>query len=69
MTKSREAATAYIRAMRDRTANQPPLPAIFPDQLAPVGATSKEGMREMVMMRWGFLQPAAASARSPTYAI
>ena len=36
MTKSREALTAYTRAMRDRTANQPPLPAIFPDQLAPV---------------------------------
>jgi len=36
MTKSREAAVAYTRAMRDRTGNQPPLPAIFPDQLAPV---------------------------------
>ncbi len=54
MTKSREAAVAYTRAMRDRTANQPPLPAIFPDQLAPVVGTSKEGAREMVMMRWGF---------------
>ncbi len=30
MTKSREAVTAFTRAMRDRTGNQPPLPAIFP---------------------------------------
>jgi putative SOS response-associated peptidase YedK len=63
MTKSREALTAYVRAMRDRTANQPPLPAIFPDQLAPVAATSKEGLREVVMMRWGF--PPAGGGKRP----
>lgn len=63
MTKSREAAVAYTRAMRDRTANQPPLPAIFPDQLAPVVGTSKEGVREMLMMRWGF--PPAGGGKRP----
>lgn len=63
MTKSREALTAYVRAMRDRTANQPPLPAIFPDQLAPVAATSKEGVREVVTMRWGF--PPAGGGQRP----
>jgi putative SOS response-associated peptidase YedK len=63
MTKSREALTAYVRAMRDRTANQPPLPAIFPDQLAPVAATSKEGQREVTMMRWGF--PPAGGGKRP----
>lgn len=63
MTKSREALTAYVRAMRDRTANQPPLPAIFPDQLAPVAATSKEGLREVTMMRWGF--PPAGGGKRP----
>ncbi len=63
MTKSREALTAYVRAMRDRTANQPPLPAIFPDQLAPVAATSKEGLREVVAMRWGF--PPAVGGKRP----
>jgi putative SOS response-associated peptidase YedK len=57
MTKSREAAVAYTRAMRDRTANQPPLPAIFPDQLAPVVRTDREGAREMITMRWGFPPP------------
>lgn len=65
MTKSREALVAYTRAMRDRTANQPPLPAIFPDQMAPVVGTSKEGLREVVMMRWGF-PPAGGGSRPVT---
>lgn len=65
MTKSREALVAYTRAMRDRTANQPPLPAIFPDQMAPVVGTSKEGLREAVMMRWGF-PPAGGGTRPVT---
>lgn len=59
MTKSREALTAYTRAMRDRTANQPPLPDIFPDQLAPIVRTAKDGVREVVTMRWGFPPPSA----------
>ncbi|HYD88376.1 MAG TPA: SOS response-associated peptidase [Vitreimonas sp.] len=63
MTKSREALVAYTRAMRDRTANQPPLPGIFPDQMAPVVGTSKEGLREVVMMRWGF--PPAGGGKRP----
>jgi len=63
MTKSREALVAYTRAMRDRTANQPPLPAIFPDQLAPVVGVSKEGLREVVTMRWGF--PPAGGGKRP----
>ncbi len=63
MTKSREALTAYTRAMRDRTGNQPPLPAIFPDMLAPVVGTSKEGLREVVTMRWGF--PPAGGGKRP----
>jgi len=63
MTKSREAAVAYTRAMRDRTGNQPPLPAIFPDMLAPVVGTSKDGLREMATMRWGF--PPAGGGKRP----
>ncbi len=63
MTKSREALAAYTRAMRDRTGNQPPLPAIFPDQMAPVVGNSKDGLREVVMMRWGF--PPAGGGKRP----
>jgi putative SOS response-associated peptidase YedK len=59
MTKSREALVAYVRAMRDRTGNQPPLPDIFPDQLAPVVRTAKDGVREVATMRWGFPPPPA----------
>lgn len=65
MTKSREAVVAFTRAMADRTGNQPPLPAIFPDQLAPVVGTSKQGQREVAMMRWGF-PPAGGGARPVT---
>jgi hypothetical protein len=32
----------------DRTGNQPPLPSIFPDQLAPVVRTAKDGQREAI---------------------
>lgn len=63
MTKSREALVAYTRAMRDRTGNQPPLPAIFPDQLAPVVRRGKDGAREVVTMRWGF--PPAGDSKRP----
>lgn len=59
MTKSREATVAYVRAMRDRTSNQPPMPAIFPDMLAPVVRKDREGVREMLNMRWGFPPPTA----------
>lgn len=63
MTKTREALTAYTRAMRDRTGNQPPLPAIFPDQLAPIVRTAKDGVREVLNMRWGF--PPAGGGKRP----
>jgi putative SOS response-associated peptidase YedK len=45
---------------RDTTGNLPPLPAIFPDQMAPVVRVS-EGARELTMMRWGYAEPAAVS--------
>lgn len=66
MTKSREAVAAFSRAMRDRTGNQPPLPAIFPDQLAPVVRTGADGVREILNMRWGFPPPPNAGARPVT---
>ncbi len=60
MTKSREAVRAFSGAMRDLTDNQPPLPAIFPDQSAPVVRTGADGVREALNMRWGFPPPASA---------
>jgi putative SOS response-associated peptidase YedK len=66
MTKSREALVAITRSMRDSTANQPPLPAIFPDQLAPVVRTAEDGVREVRNMRWGFPPPPNAGPRPVT---
>jgi putative SOS response-associated peptidase YedK len=39
---------------RDTTGNMPPLPGIFPDMMAPVVRTSRDGDRVLEMMRWGF---------------
>jgi SOS response associated peptidase (SRAP) len=57
MTTNREAIRQLFRVTSDLTANQPPLPAIFPDQLAPVVRVDRDGVRRMEMMRWGFPPP------------
>lgn len=57
MTRARDAIRTLFRVDRDDTGNQPPLPAIFPDQLAPVVRRDDAGMRVMQTMRWGFPPP------------
>jgi len=52
-------ARPFFRATSDRTGNQPSLPAIFPDQMAPVVRASGGGAREMLPMRWGLPPPQA----------
>ncbi|WP_299653649.1 hypothetical protein [uncultured Jannaschia sp.] len=42
--------------MTDNTGNLAPLPAIFPDQPAPVVRQGADG-RELAMMRWGMPSP------------
>ena len=49
---------------RDETGNLPPLPAIFPDQMAPVVRLA-EGERALAMMRWGFPSPSSKGAQHP----
>jgi putative SOS response-associated peptidase YedK len=39
--------------MQDRTGNVPPLPGIYPDYMAPIVRNGAEGLRELVMARWG----------------
>jgi putative SOS response-associated peptidase YedK len=46
-----------FRVKRDLTGNLPSLPAVFPDTLAPIVRTARDGERELTMMRWGFLPP------------
>jgi len=54
-------ARRLLGVMIDRTGNQPPLPAIFPDQMAPVVCAGEDGVREVLPMRWGLPPPQAGT--------
>src|SRR5579862_2541272 len=45
------------RAVRDLTGNMPPMPAIFPNRMAPIVRVGADGVRELLMARWGFPPP------------
>ena len=49
MTKNQAAIRDLFKIGRDTTGNLPPLPAIFPDQMAPVVRVN-EGERELIMI-------------------
>ncbi len=66
MTKSQAAIRDIARAMRDTAGNLPPLAAIFPDTMAPVVRTDRDGIRELTMMRWGFPPPPNLGSRPVT---
>ena len=67
LTKGQAAIRDMARAMRDTTGNLPPLPGIFPDQMAPVVRAGRDGGgRELAMMRWGFPPVAKPGARPIT---
>ena len=51
MTKGQQAIRKIAGAMRDRTGNLPPSPAIFPDYAAPIVRNGPEG-RELTLARW-----------------
>jgi putative SOS response-associated peptidase YedK len=53
ITKGQRAIIEFTRAMRDNTGNLPPLPGVFPDYLAPVVRNAPDGVRELMMARWG----------------
>ena len=56
ITRSQEAMLRLFAVTRDLAGNLPPLPNVFPDQLAPV-ARSAAGERQLEMMRWGMPGP------------
>jgi putative SOS response-associated peptidase YedK len=66
LTRSQDAMRRLFGVVHDRTGNLPPLPGIFPDQLAPVIRTAKDGAREAVTMRWGFPPPPNQGTRPVT---
>lgn len=45
ITKGQKAIRDLAKAMADQAGNLPPMPGIFPDQMAPVVATDHEGAR------------------------
>ena len=51
--KARAEAANLARAMTDRNNNQPPIPGVYPDTLAPVIVNGPDGAREMRDIRWG----------------
>jgi len=62
VTKGQQAIRDLVKAMRGLTGNMPPLPAIFPNSRAPVVRTAPDGIRELLMMRWGFPPPHSGKA-------
>jgi putative SOS response-associated peptidase YedK len=65
MKKSQEELRALRQALQDRTGNLPPLPGIYPDQIAPV-IRNHGRAEEMVMLRWGFPPPPNVGGRPIT---
>src|SRR5260221_10584818 len=57
MTRAQDAMRKLFGAKHDRAGNLPSLPGIFPDQLAPVVCSAKDGERSLEIMRWGFPPP------------
>jgi putative SOS response-associated peptidase YedK len=57
VTKGQQAIREFTEAALDTTGNLPPMPAIFPDGMAPVVRNTSDGERELTMMRWGMPGP------------
>jgi putative SOS response-associated peptidase YedK len=57
MTKNQDAMRQLFRVRHDRTGNLPPLPGIFPDNMAPIVRRGPDGERELVIARWGMPTP------------
>jgi putative SOS response-associated peptidase YedK len=56
ITRNQDAIRRLFGIVNDTTGNLPPLPAVFPDNAAPVVRTVN-GERELTMMRWGMPSP------------
>ncbi len=64
LTKGQSAIRDLFRASRDRAGNLPLLPAIFPDQLAPIVRVGADGERELVDGALGHAGAAAIRRRA-----
>ncbi len=61
-TSNQRAILELTRSLHDRTGNLPPLPAIYPDSMAPIVREAEDGGRELTMMRWGMPDPSSTAA-------
>jgi putative SOS response-associated peptidase YedK len=66
ITRGQAAIRQLFKIHRDSTGNLPPLPAIYPDMMAPVVRMTKDGERELAMLRWGFPPPPNLSKQPVT---
>lgn len=66
VTRSQEEMRRVFRVSRDRVGNLAALPAVYPDTMAPVIHTARDGERELTMMRWGFPPPPNLGSRPVT---
>jgi putative SOS response-associated peptidase YedK len=57
ITKGQAAIIAFARAMRDLAGNLPPMPGVFPDYPAPIVRNAPDGVRELMLARWGMPGP------------
>src|SRR5437868_3200690 len=63
ITKGQKAIIELLKATRDLAGNMPSMPAVFPNRTAPVVRNAPDGMRELVMMKWGFPPPAIPGSK------
>jgi putative SOS response-associated peptidase YedK len=59
ITSNQTSIRAIVKAIKDITGNQPPLPGVFPDYAAPI-VRNNRGTRELASARWGMPSPAFA---------
>jgi putative SOS response-associated peptidase YedK len=64
VTTNQKAVRDLVKAVRHLTGNMPSLPAVFPNRSAPVVRTAPDGVRELLMTRWGFPPPSIPGAKS-----
>ena len=64
LAKGQQAIREAFRVVVDHAGNLPPLPGIFPDQMAPVVRNGPDG-RELAMLRWGFPSPPGVPGNRP----
>ena len=57
ITRSQDSMRRLFAIERDLAGNLPPLPDVFPDQLAPIVRVAADEVRELAMARWGMPGP------------